>query len=506
MILVPLLVGSDPSQYKAKVLPKHAFSPLSQPVVSILPALGPALGLVLGLSLGLGACGGESPAASGSGTTSSGAGSSADAASSGQDSTVPERPTYYQDVAPIFARSCVGCHQKGGAGFFVLDDYAKAKEMAAAIRHAVSSRSMPPWLVQDDGQCGEYKESQALSETEIRTIERWVETGAAAGERAEISYPPIKALTGYKEMLTPEYVPQAKGGKLAATDEYRCFFLKNPSTDKRRFLNGYEIIPGNAALVHHAVMFVVPSKGVAANGKSNEAHLKDLDAQSPDRAGWPCYSMVGEGVMPADLPIVWAPGQGAVEFAPESGSIIDPDDLLVLQVHYNLADPSVVGKSDQSKVRIRLTDSVKRQSLGLPWDDLLATLGSPSPVQIPPGSKDFAYSSDIGLEGLGFAQVPYLDIHGFMPHMHEAGRSQRLEILQEGGQQCLSYVPTWDFDWQLAYFFREPIRWMPGTKLRNTCTFDTSTRSEVTLPGWGTRNEMCLATLFVLMPEGIMTR
>lgn len=454
----------------------------------------------------LGACSGESPNQQPGESTGGTEGPGTSSGSTESQAPVPEKPTYYQHVAPIFAKRCVGCHQEGGAGLFPLTQYAKAKEMAAAIKHAVTGKTMPPWLVQDDGQCGEYKASQALSESEIQTIARWVDTGATQGETASVSYPPVKTLTDYVESATPVYVPEAKGGKLAATDEYRCFFLKNPSPEKRRYLNGYEVIPGNAALVHHAVMFVVPGEEKALSGKTNAEHLKELDAKTPDKEGWPCYSMVGEGVSPADLPIVWAPGQGAVELAPETGSIIDPKDVLVLQVHYNLADESVVGQSDSTKVRIRLTDSIKRQSLGLPWDDLLATLGAPKPVAIPPGETAFEYSSEVDIDGIGFTGVPYLDIQGFMPHMHEAGKTQRLERVVDGKDQCLSYVPQWDFDWQLAYFFKEPMRWMPGEKLRNTCTFNTKDRKEVTLPGWGTRNEMCLATMFVLMPEGVMTR
>lgn len=453
--------------------------------------------LLSGLTLALGACSGSNES---SDTTAGQEGKSGEGAAQ-----VPETPTYYGHIAPIYARRCVACHQEGGAGPFGLDSYATAKSMAAASAHSVKVKSMPPWLVREDGKCGEYKDSQALTAQEIETIQRWVDTGAQEGTRVDIDFPPIKTLKEFVELTIPKYTPESKGGMLTKSDEYRCFLLKNPSPDKRRYLNGYEVLPGNAALVHHAVMFMLPSEQQVAGGKTNAERVQELDAQSPDKAGWPCYGTSGEGTIAVDLPVVWAPGQGAVELAPKTGSIVDPKDLLVLQIHYNLADPKVVGQSDQTKLRVRLIDSIERQAVGYPWDDLIETLKT-EPAIIPPGESAYVYQTDKSFEQLGFAGLPYVDIQGFMPHMHEAGRSQRLELIGDAAPQCLSDVPVWNFDWQLAYFYKEPVRLKPGERLRNICTYNTEKRDKPTSPGWGTRNEMCLATMYMLMPAGFETR
>lgn len=459
--------------------------------------------------LGLAGCASPGPAKDPGGSSgdeaqapdSSGAGSKDDQGAQGGPV-----PTYFQDVLPIYAKRCLGCHQKGGAGAFSLDTYEEAKAFAGPSAHAVQSRSMPPWLVRDDESCGSYRDSQALSDAEIKTIVRWAKGGAPKGKAAEVQRPPVKSLKDFVELATPSYVPKSKGGALTKSDEYRCFLLKNPSLDKRRFITGYEVLPGNAALVHHAVLFSVQGDAKTVDGVKNSKRLQEMDELSPNEAGWPCYSMVGEGVDPVDLPVVWAPGQGAVEYPRGSGSIVDPGDLLVLQVHYNLADPSIVGQSDSSRLRLRLAEQVERQSIGLAWDDLLETLALPSPTVIPPGESAFVFESKKSFEGFGFSGLEYVDIQGFMPHMHGAGQSQRLELLAGGETRCLSDVPRWDFDWQLAYFFQEPLRLRPGHSLSNRCVFNTTSRGEATLPGWGTRNEMCLATLYVLMPPGIMTR
>jgi hypothetical protein len=50
------------------------------------------------------------------------------------------------------------------------------------------------------------------------------------------------------------------------------------------------------------------------------------------------------------------------------------------------------------------------------------------------------------------------------------------------------------------YFYEQPIQLDSSTSIEVTCDFDTSSKSQPVLPGWGTQNEMCLATLFVTVP------
>ena len=42
----------------------------------------------------------------------------------------------------------------------------------------------------------------------------------------------------------------------------------------------------------------------------------------------------------------------------------------------------------------------------------------------------------------------------------------------------------------------------PTTELQVTCEYDTSKDTSPVLPGWGTRNEMCLTVLMVALPAG----
>lgn len=83
--------------------------------------------------------------------------------------------------------------------------------------------------------------------------------------------------------------------------------------------------------------------------------------------------------------------------------------------------------------------------------------------------------------------------------MHQRGRKLKVELIEGGGApQCAADVQRWDFNWQLYYFYEQPLALTTKSKLRITCEYDTQSANEPVLPGWGTQNEMCLAGLFIV--------
>jgi hypothetical protein len=92
-------------------------------------------------------------------------------------------------------------------------------------------------------------------------------------------------------------------------------------------------------------------------------------------------------------------------------------------------------------------------------------------------------------------------IHGIAGHMHLLGRSIRLELLREGPDpRVLLDIPRWDFHWQNAYTFVEPVVAEVGDRIRVTCRHDASLREgdpRYVVWGEGTTDEMCLGVLQV---------
>jgi len=418
---------------------------------------------------------------------------------------------YWQDVAPIYNAKCVRCHQEGGVAPFRLDRYADAKVHADAAIAAVTAGTMPPYAMVHDGSCGDFHDERALSPAEKTLIARWVSDGAAEGTPVTLPAPDIPTLDGAVEVTTPLFSPAAQGSLLAPSDEYRCFPM-SPPAGAGPFLTGYDVTPGDAAIVHHVIAFVVDPAAPGIGGQTNAAIMQALDADSPDRLGWPCLGDAGPGVVARASPIAWAPGQGVVAYPPGMGVPIHATDMLVVQVHYNLADVDAAAppRTDQTTIRLRFAPTVERQVVFVMMDPFLDSLRAEAPDWLPPLQADTAYTRarrgrDLGI-GVAGAGVPTADLVAVMPHMHSRGVRQLLHIGASDGADddlgCAAHLEGWSFHWQQVYFYRTPIPISADSTVQLTCEYDTSKDFLPVLPGWGTRNEMCLSVMMLALPGG----
>ena len=225
------------------------------------------------------------------------------------------------------------------------------------------------------------------------------------------------------------------------------------------------------------------------------------------RDGWPCLGTAGGLIREEGIPVVWAPGMGAVHYPEGIGVRLGADHVVVVQIHYNLVDPDTHGQSDSSQIHLRIEEQVDREAYFALPDALLDSIFNGVPDAIPPGESDYEYS--FSLDGvsamLSAGYLPTPDVTGFeligvMPHMHELGRRQQLAVRRDGtgADECLAEVESWDFDWQLFYFYDQPPVIGRDDVLDITCGYDTSATTDPTLPGWGTDNEMCLMVLMIV--------
>ncbi|MEN0060522.1 MAG: hypothetical protein AAGA48_00155 [Myxococcota bacterium] len=408
------------------------------------------------------------------------------------------RPTF-ADVGPIFEQRCVGCHQDGGIGPFPLTDYDNAQMWAEASAAATAARTMPPFLVVGDGTCGDWVDSEWLTDEELATIAGWAEAGAPEGDGYDVQVPVPPSLEGpATEVTTPDFLPEIVGGELAEFDEYRCFEIEWPR-EGRTFLTGYDVIPGNPALVHHVLAYAIPMDDLARDGQRTNREVID-GRKDANREGWPCFSGVGPGVDAGPELVSWAPGQGAVTLPDGSGIGIDADATLVVQVHYNLVDPNVRGQRDQSTVRLQVADAVDREIAVLLPDLFLS--GDTAVTQLPPGESAVEVAYDIPISVVTDLPLEF-DLLGFFPHMHERGRRMSVAFSHSDGREdtCVGQVDNWDFDWQRIYFYNSPIRFSTADTLTVRCEYDTTGESEPILPGWGTQNEMCLPGVFISLAQ-----
>jgi len=415
-----------------------------------------------------------------------------------EDPADDSAPTWAEDVAPIYAASCMGCHQEGALGPMGLSSYEEAAQWGAASIAAIESRTMPPWgaegpsghggeALADDvpapGSCdNEYADSLWLTDDEIAVVRDWFDAGMPEGGADEVEVPTPDGLEQVDlTVATPSFVPEATSGSGGEYDEYRCFVI-DPGLEEDRWLTAYDVVPGNDAIVHHVIAMPV------APTDSNLARIAAQDG-ADGRDGWTCFSQAGQGIDVEGEYVAWAPGQGAVHLPEGSGLEINAGDLLVVQMHYNMV--STDNSPDSTAINMALEASVERPAqlvLVDLWErETLSAGGSAEVISWQIGERSL--SGAVGMDAV--------TIEGIMPHMHELGRQLTVEVGPPDDMQCVTGVRSWDFGWQRVYFYDEPVSVGEQNTLRVSCTFDLSGVDHDVSWGWGTQDEMCLVGLYV---------
>ena len=107
--------------------------------------------------------------------------------------TTGDEMTFSEDIAPILQQKCQTCHQPGSIGPMSLVTYEEVRPWARAIKHRTGRGPvpgvMPPWFVDKTVGIQEYQYDPSLSEEEIQTIARWVDSGAPRGNPIDLPPP-----------------------------------------------------------------------------------------------------------------------------------------------------------------------------------------------------------------------------------------------------------------------------------------------------------------------------
>ena len=430
----------------------------------------------------------------------------------GEDSgdSTATAPTYWADIAPLYRDRCVDCHQSGGLGPMALDNYADAATWATASAASTAARAMPPWGVEghsveeglaraegalDPASCdNDYVDALWLSDEEIALITAWAEAGAPEGEAVTLDPPASRSLdeARVQALSTPTFLPEATTEEGGEYDEYRCFVV-DPGWTEDAWLTGYEVVPGNDAIVHHVIGMPVDPERMGSGGMTNGEWIAALDG-ADGRPGWTCYSQAGEAIAVEGEYTAWAPGQGVVHYPEGSGLEVNAGELMVVQIHYNMVSTS--NATDATTLRLELADSVARPGYLVlldGWRNQVLSAGDPA------ATVQWRFGQNTVVNYLGIDNVV---IEGVMPHMHELGVQETMEVGPEDETTCTTGVRAWDFGWQRIYFYEEPVPMVPGDMIRVTCTYDLSGVDHDVTWGWGTQDEMCLMGLYITEGDG----
>lgn len=413
----------------------------------------------------------------------------------------PATPTWEADVKPLMTASCVSCHVEGGIAPFALTSYEQVSAMKDAVRRAVESRRMPPYLAGEG--CTDYADDQRLTAEQVAMLGAWADAGAPRGSPetpaiTATAVAPSLPRVDLSLSMPAAYTPQT------SPDDYHCFVIDWPQ-QAESYVTGFNVKPGNARVVHHVIAFLIQPDKVQ--------DIMTLDANEAG-PGYTCFG--GPGGSNAGLGWLgsWAPGVQPSMYPDGTGLLVKPGSKVVLQVHYNTSAAPAGEREDQTSVELALADSVQKRAFIMPWANPDWVRQAKMPI--PAGEADVVHSwsmdptqflSYLTANQVGNGQGFRVYAAGF--HQHLLGTGGHLEIDRaDGTKECLLDVPRWDFHWQRSYALAKTKIFHPGDSLGITCHWNNSAQNQPLVNGapqtprdvnWGegTGDEMCLGIFYI---------
>ncbi len=340
--------------------------------------------------------------------------------------------SYQETIAPILEERCVECHQEGGIGPWAMTSYEMVRGFAPMIREVIRTDRMPPW--HSDPSIGHFIGDRSLTPDEIKTLVHWIEAGAPRG----VGPDPLKVV---REPVPdwplgePDLILDIPAFDVPATGivDYQRPAVANPLTEGK-WLRASTVKVGSRETVHHVLT----------------GHMKEMPADGKsDESKWGA-SVGGYAV-------------GAESFVqrPDTGTYIPPGGAIGFQMHYTPYGKAV---TDQTQIGLYFYDEV-------PELMTRAAVVIDFTIEIPPETarhKEVSY--------LHFPKDALL-FYAF-PHAHYRGQSSSLTLrYPDGTEKVVLSLPRYDFNWQRAYEFVEPIEIPAGSKLIAHYEYDNSAQN-----------------------------
>jgi peroxiredoxin len=358
----------------------------------------------------------------------------------------PEAPTWSEDVAPIVAERCAGCHRPSGGAPFALQTYEQARGWSSTIGDVIDEHRMPPWTAHERF-AGRFSNERRLDDWQRTVLLRWVEQGAAQGEAGTLARSTLpegdwrigapdaefamqtKLHWDGKELQSEPLPDEGYAVPRSGVVEYQ-YFATETDFASERWVRAIEIRPGARDVVHHVIVW---AEDPEAPGK----WLADGSFRSYFAA-----------TVPGGSPTVYGPGLA---------KRLPAGARLVFQIHYT---PNGKERTDRTRVALLFTEEPALR-------EVFTGAVLNTRLRIPAGAADHEVR---GREKLD----EDIELLALFPHMHLRGKDFRfLAHLPSGEEQDLLEC-RFDFNWQDAYECKEPVRLPRGTVLECVGHYDNS--------------------------------
>jgi uncharacterized protein (TIGR03437 family) len=368
--------------------------------------------------------------------------------------------TYSDQIASIIYGNCTTCHRTGQVTPFTLMSYSDVKQHALTIASVTQSGYMPPWKPALGWT--PLRDQRSLTSAQIAVIQQWVAQGMPEGDPS--NEPPVPTFPDGWQLGTPDLILTMPAGfnvPADGPDVYRNFVLETGLTTEK-WIQAIELKPTARGALHHVLFF-----------SDTTGQARALDGQD-GQPGFPGFGTILQ-IEAAD-PINalqgglggWVPG-ATPEYLPAGISYHLPAGAdLVLQTHFH---PDGKPETEQTTMGIYYAPAPPARTIT--QIQAPAFFGFQANIDIPANVNNYMVRSS-------FTLPVAVDAFSVSAHCHYLGKGARMTATLPSGQvQILLWIPSWDFNWQDTYIFKDLVALPAGTRIDGELIYDNSTANPV---------------------------
>ena len=370
--------------------------------------------------------------------------------------------TFNKDVLPILQKNCQTCHRPGQVAPMSFVSYQDARPWAKAMKTAVASRKMPPWFA--DPQAGHFLNDRSLKQSDIDTIAKWADSGAAEGDPKDAPLP-VKWPEGWQ--IQPDIIVEGPTTNVPAhtkNDVVEWMSVTVPTGFKEdTWITSVQIKPQYPAVAHHICL--------GFNAHSSEVEYfktvwidkpRGEDGSAiPDKG--PTFGPATPGGGPRSMAEdCYLPGNPVADYRPfDAAKMVKAGSDITLNLHYT---PNGAAVTDHVQIGFTVAKE--------PPQRRYVSLSTTAPIDpkrfaIPPNDPNWQSPP---------AEVTFdqdVELVYMMPHMHVRGKDMTYSLIYpDGKKEVVLSVPHYDFNWQLGY--NTSVKVPKGTKLHVDAHYDNS--------------------------------
>ena len=350
-------------------------------------------------------------------------------------------PSYEKEIGPIIAQNCAACHREGGIAPFALDSHTMVMGWSQMIREVLMTKRMPPGQI--DSHIGDFINDMVLVDEDAQKIVHWIEAGSPKDGITD----PLTALVWPETEWAfgePDYIVEIPEQSIPATgilDYYNV--MVELELEEDRWVRASQYIPGDRTVLHHTLHSLV------APGETRGGSLLGGEPDRPDIAPY-------------------IPGQAPRMEPPNTGGLLKAGTRISMQMHY-----TTTGKESVDASRIGIWFYPKGFIPEERMTGQCACHFTPTWVNIPPLDPDYEMTQSFTIE-------KDAKLFAFTPHMHFRGKRMRFSAeYPDGTSEELINIANYNYNWQLAYTYKEPKAVPAGTVITATGAFDNSEQNKM---------------------------